>query len=381
MMRSSALRILRDRIALFFLLVLPVAVILIVGATVSGFGEFDVGVLDEGAGPLGADLATALDEAPALDVTYLASRDDATTVLRREVVSAVVVLPSGMDTALRQGNTVQIRVLADQASTGQVAAVTAVAGVVADHAATVQAAQFATAEAGGGFDVKLALAERLASSVPALGVELDMVDAESDFLPEGFSYSAPTMLVLFVFINAIAAGSAIIATRELGIYERMLAGPVTTRAIVAGEVAVYGTLSLFQAGLIVGIGAVLFGVDWGDPLAATVLVVLWALVGTGAGVLSGSLFRTADQATSIGPPVGIALAMLGGCMWPLEIVPRAMQVIGHAVPHAWAVDAWTTLLSRGGSLADIGTELLVLVAFATALMGIAVGRLRHRLVA
>jgi ABC-2 type transport system permease protein len=54
-------------------------------------------------------------------------------------------------------------------------------------------------------------------------VELDVVDAESDYLPEGFSYSAPTMLVLFVFINAMAGGAAMIQSRTLGIYDRMLA--------------------------------------------------------------------------------------------------------------------------------------------------------------
>jgi hypothetical protein len=59
-----------------------------------------------------------------------------------------------------------------------------------------------------------------------------VVDAESDSLPEGFSYSAPTMLVLFVFINAMAGGAAMIQSRTPGIYDRMLAGPVTARAIV-----------------------------------------------------------------------------------------------------------------------------------------------------
>ena len=32
----------------------------------------------------------------------------------------------------------------------------------------------------------------------------ETVAADSDYLPLGFGYSAPTMLVLFVFINAIA---------------------------------------------------------------------------------------------------------------------------------------------------------------------------------
>jgi len=99
--------------------------------------------------------------------------------------------------------------------------------------------------------------------------------------------------------------------------------------------------------LIVLVGAIVFGVDWGNPLAATVLVLLWALVATGAGMLAGTLFRTPEQSLSVAPVAGILLGMLGGCMWPLEIVGTTMRQLGHIATHAWAVDAWTEVMGRG----------------------------------
>ena len=59
-MRISLLRIARDRTALFFMVLLPVLVILIIGASVRGFGTFRVGVVDLGAGNAGRQLTTAL---------------------------------------------------------------------------------------------------------------------------------------------------------------------------------------------------------------------------------------------------------------------------------------------------------------------------------
>ena len=59
----------------------------------------------------------------------------------------------------------------------------------------------------------------------------------------------------------------------------------------------------------------------------------FALVATGVGMLGGSVLRNAEQATSIGPPVGIALGMLGGCMWPLAIVPEPMRVSATCSPR------------------------------------------------
>ena len=62
-----------------------------------------------------------------------------------------------------------------------------------------------------------------------------------------------------------------------------------------------------QSALIVIVGAVVFGVSWGNPLAAALLVITWALVGAGAGLFSGTFFRTPEQASAIGPTAGIAL--------------------------------------------------------------------------
>jgi ABC-2 type transport system permease protein len=71
--------------------------------------------------------------------------------------------------------------------------------------------------------------------------------------------------------------------------------------------------------------------------------------------------------------------MLGGCMWPLEIVPPAVRALGHLTPHAWAVDAWVVLLSRGGGLLDILRQLAVLLAFAVGQLVLASMRLRRSL--
>ena len=203
---------------------------------------------------------------------------------------------------------------------------------------------------------------------------------ETTGMPAGYSYSAPTMLVLFEFLNAEASGAAIIQTRKYGVFARALATPIRPRDLVLGEGLCNLALALIQSVLIVVVGAVMFDVSWGDPAAAVALVVVWALVGTGAGMVSGTLFRTPEQATAIGPAVGIAFGMLGGCMWPLEIVPQSARLAGHAFPHAWAVDAWTNLLSRGCGLAEIGGYLGILAAYAVGLLAIASIRLRRSLV-
>jgi ABC-2 type transport system permease protein len=378
--RLSLRRFARDRTATFFVVILPVVVIVVIGATVRGFGDFRVAVVDLDDGRLATEVVRSLEAAPGIDVTRFDAVDPARTSVRRAETSLAVVVPRGFSAELAAGRPATVAMVGDRASSTYQAAASTASSAIADVSARAQAAAFAVDEAGASFDHALDLSAGAAARATPIEVSTTSVDATSNVLPEGFSYSAPTMLVLFVFINALAAGATLIENRRLGVYERMAAGPVRRRSIIAGETLGYLAVALVQSALIVVVGRVAFGVSWGDPVAAFALIVTWALVGTGAGVLSGTLFRTPEQASSIGPALGVAFGMLGGCMWPLEIVSPVMRTLGHVAPHAWAVDAWTELLSRGGGLVAIAPQLAVLAGFAAVLLVAATSRLRHRLV-
>jgi linearmycin/streptolysin S transport system permease protein len=178
----------------------------------------------------------------------------------------------------------------------------------------------------------------------------------------------------------VAGAAGLIEARRLGVTRRLLATPTTVTTILFGETLGRFAIALVQGMIIFLVGWLLFGVDWGDPPAALLLTVTFALVATGVGMLLGSVLRNAEQATSIGPPVGIALGMLGGCMWPLAIVPAPMRAFGHLFPQAWAMDGFIALIARDASLAGIARELAVLAAFAAVLLALATWRLRRALV-
>ncbi len=376
---ASLRRVARDRVALFFMIVLPIVVIVIVGATARGFNTYRVGVVNLGAGATGQALTHQLEHTGGLAVHVEPSVSAASDAVRRSQIDVALVLPVGMDRELQEGHTVQVGLLNEQANSAQQAAAAAVQAAIARYGGRVQAAQFATTHNGRSYAANTATASALQQTTPKVVAHGVSADANQQILPQGYNYSAPTMLVLFIFINALAGAAIIVENRRLGMYERMLSGPVRVSSVIFGEAASFGVIALVQAVLIVAVGAFVFGVSWGNPLAATVLIVDWALVGAGAGMLAGTVFRTPEQASAIGPALGIAFGMLGGCMWPLAIVGSTMRTVGHIAPQAWAVDAWTDLLSRHGTVATIAPQLLVIATFALGFLGLAWLRLRHKL--
>jgi ABC-2 type transport system permease protein len=381
-MAGSALRRLaRDRLALFFIVLLPVVIILIIGVT---FGDaasqrLPVGVVDQGAGRLGNELRAGLEASPALDARAYADVDGLRKAVRRGVVSAGVVLPAGYDRALRAGDQAQVTFVVDQTRPAPFPVRSAVAAVVARQAAQVKAARFAAEQEAVPFDAALDRARAVAAGQAAVRVEATTIGGRADALPTGFNYTAPANLVLFVFITSLAGAAGLIEARRLGVTRRLLATPTTASTILAGEALGRFAIALLQSLIIFGVGWLVFGVDWGDPVAALLLVVVFALVATGVGMLIGSVLRNAEQATSIGPLVGIGLGMLGGCMWPLAIVPAPMRAVGHLFPHAWAMDAFIALIAKGEDVAGIAPQLAVLAGFAAALLALATWRLRKAL--
>jgi ABC-2 type transport system permease protein len=375
-------RLARDRLALFFVVLLPVVIILVIGITFgdAGSDRLPVGVLDQGGGPLGAELRADLATSPALEPRGYDDPDALRKAVRRGVVAAGVVVPAGYDRALRAGRDAEVTFVVDQTRSAPAAVRSAVAAAVTRQAAMVRAARFAAGTAGVSFDAALARARTLSGEQEQVRVEATTIGGREDALPSGFNYTAPSNLVLFVFITSLAGAAALIEERRLGVTRRMLAAPTTASTILLGETLGRFLVALLQGLIVFVVGWLVFGVDWGDPPAALLLVTVFALVGTGAGMLFGSVLRTAEQATSIGPPVGIALGMLGGCMWPLAIVPEPMRLAGHLFPHAWAMDAFIDLISEDAGLAGIAGQLAVLAGFAAVLLAVATWRLRRTLV-
>jgi ABC-2 type transport system permease protein len=379
----TLLRLARDRLALFFVVLLPVVIILVVGLTFAEAGSerLPVGVLDQDGGPLGAELQAELATSPALEPRGYDGLDALRKAVRRGVVAAGVVVPAGYDQALRaEGADAQVTFVVDQTRSVPAAVRSAVAAAVSRQAAIVQAARFAEGTAGVSFDAALARARALSGEQEQVRVESTTIGGRENALPSGFNYTAPSNLVLFVFITSLAGAAALVEERRLGVTRRMLAAPTTVSTILFGETLGRFLVALLQGLIIFVVGWLVFGVDWGDPPAALLLLTVFALVGTGAGMLFGSVLRTAEQATSIGPPVGIALGMLGGCMWPLAIVPEPMRLAGHLFPHAWAMDAFIDLIAEDAGLAGIAGKLAVLAGFAAVLLALATWRLRRALV-
>lgn len=369
-------RVLRDRTATFFIFVFPFVIILAIGAVFGSSFTPALGVVSNDSGPAGQDLLTRLERTDGIRVRTFDGRQALTTAVERGQVEAGLVIPAGYDRGIHDGRTVELPYIARPTGPGSEGRLI-VAGVVDRQAIELRAARFAEQEGVAPFDTALATARTVAARVPFVTVQAST--AGGDELAGTFDYGAAQELLLFIFVISLAASSMLIETRRLGVSRRMLASPMSSTTLIIGEGLGRFAIALFQGLLIVGVTIVLFGVDWGDPLATGAVVVLFSLVGTGAAMLMGSVLRNAQQAGSFGIFFGLVLAALGGCMVPLEVFPPAMRTVAHITPHAWALDAFGKILGEGAGIGGVALELAALAVYAGALLALASSLFRRRL--
>lgn len=373
---ANVRRMLRERSNIFFVFIFPIAIIFLIGAQFGGGVDPAIGIHADDDGDIASRIITALQATEDLDVRLFDERAELETNVERGYVQAGVFLPAGMDTQASAAQQVSVGFVARPDGAGpQLQAI--IASAVADVMRPIGAAQFAATETAASYEEALAVARRAAQVTPGIDVSVASV-GESLFAgtPGRFDLGAPQQLVLFVFLTAMAGSAVLIQTRQLGISARMLSTPTSARTIVVGEsLGRFGT-GLVQGLYIVGLTWIIFGVNWGDPLASLLVLLVFSAVGAGAGVLMGSVFSNDQQAAGVGIIASLGLAALGGAMLPIELFGDTMRRIAHATPHAWAIDAYSELIRRGGGVGDILRELAVLAGYAAVLLSLAAWRLR-----
>ncbi|HYO42386.1 MAG TPA: ABC transporter permease [Candidatus Limnocylindrales bacterium] len=375
--RVNLLRQVRDRSDLFFVFVLPTIIIVALGLQFGGTSRARLGVVAPTGDAAAEALVAAIEEdGTRFEIRRVADEDALVDQVERGQVEAGIAIPDGFTAALQGTGTVEIRYLGttDALAAGLQAPV---AAEVAKLGAITTATRIAVDEGLGDWPTAQAAAEAGYETVPGVEVSVALVGEPGIFAGfSQFTFGASTQLILFMFLTSMTAAGRLVHTKQLGVSRRMVSTPTSVWTIVAGEALGRYLVALLQAAYIVAVTAIVFGVSWGDPLAAGVIIALFGLVAAGAAMLVGALSHNADQASSLGVFAGLALGALGGCMIPWQMMPDVMQSIARLIPHSWALLGLQELVRTGGGLSTVAPNVAVLAVYGVVLMGLAGWRFR-----
>jgi ABC-2 type transport system permease protein len=193
-----------------------------------------------------------------------------------------------------------------------------------------------------------------------------------------FQLTVPGNAVLFGFFIALTCALGFAEERRSGTWRRLLAAPVPAWKLLVAKLVPYVALGLIQVGTLFAIGVFAFGMKiYGSVPALAVLTLGVSCCATALGLLIASFSATEKQISSLGSVLILIMGLVGGCMFPRALMPHAMQQVGLAVPHGWALDGYYALLvHQGAGFADVLPQIGAVFGFAAAFALIGLRRFR-----
>lgn len=172
----------------------------------------------------------------------------------------------------------------------------------------------------------------------------------------------------------------IVGERESGTFEQTLSLPTSTLEIVLGKLLPLVVVSYVLLALAVLGSGVVFGL-WprGSWFGIALVTLPFVLATLAIGVFVSALARNSAQAVFISVFFIMPSFVLSGVMYPYELMPPAVRVLGGVFPLRWYQIALRRLVSRGAGIEDVAVPCLALLTIFAVLLGGIRWRLKPRL--
>ena len=345
------IQLFRDRLLAPFVLLGPLSELLMVAwSTSQGIEHLPTAVLDLDHSHASRGLITAMANTETFDPYFVESLDQITMEIDRGRALAAWVIPPNFERQLldADGEPAQVQLVVDgaDAMAAQTAAEVA-GGLVASYGQEITAQPLAAGALQAPLDM-------------SLRVWFNEEMKESNYMiPSELGFIAAA-------IAAMVASMAIARERELGTLEQLLVTPLRSMELVVGKSVLAVALGYTEFLLMLAAVVWLFDVPMRGSLPLLMAVALfYMIVELGWGLMISAIARTQMQALLIAFAVIMVMVLFCGYAFPVDTMPRLMQVIANFFPLKHWLIIFRGILLKGAGLKVFWRELLAIAGLGT----------------
>jgi ABC-2 type transport system permease protein len=379
-----------DRTEILFFLILPVVFTFLLsgGASQGSDSPTPLLVVDEDGSKLASEFASALIENRTID-PQIVSFSEAERAFADKKAPAWLIIPSGFESGLLSGGESRLELRKTPNNLRADAADQAIRTAVSEFDRSLGVARSSVVEAEllasfsneqervDYFNSSLTAAKDAFSLVPNK-VEVNWPEKISTTSYDPVAQASAGQLVTWVFIPLLGISGLFANERNQKTLERLLSTPTHKATFLLGTIAGQLGLAIVQIGILIGFGALILNVDWGrSPSGLAVMALSFSLASVAFGTMLGTFVKTEKQASNLSIMLGMVMALLGGCWYPLELFPQVLQTAVKVLPTTWAMQGFSGLVMRGQDLTEILPSAMVLVVFALLFFIVGVKRFKY----
>ncbi|PFG41180.1 ABC-2 type transport system permease protein [Georgenia soli] len=361
----------RDRSVIIFAVVVPLALMVVFNLVFGGTEELELEPVTVAAAvpdddELGRVVVAALGEVGAPEVTVQdVDAAEVRGLAEAGTVQLGIVVPEGFSEALARGEGPVLQLVEGDDAGIETDILVAVVQGVLDQLAAGTAAAAAAGELGLTHEQVATVARQAATAGPA--VTLAEGEASDEQLSGGATLVAGQAGLFLLFTVGFGVLS-LVAEREQGTLARLRSMPMRPGLVVAAKALVGFVLGVVATTVLLVAGSLMFGVNFGAPLAVGVLVVCAVTAATSLMLVVARLARTAEQANIVQSILAIALGTAAGAFFPLTATGVVGQLLDLNPVAAFIRGLGIT--SGGGGLGDIGVPVAYMLGFAVVVVAL-----------
>lgn len=181
--------------------------------------------------------------------------------------------------------------------------------------------------------------------------------------------------IQFLLFALSSSAAALFYERDRGIFQRILAGPVSRSQILWSKF-LYGTsLGFLQLVILFIGGRLLYGIDIENHLGFLALVsITVAATCTAFGMLLASIVTSMEAASGLATFVILLMCSVGGAWFPVSLMPEVIQIFSKLTIVYWAMDGFDRVLWLDATFMELVPTLAILTTSTLVVMGFAVWR-------
>lgn len=353
--KANLLRFFRDKVYIFFMLILPVMFLMIFGMLYSSdFTSFNVAIFNNSSSELSETVVDTMTAEGGIIVRAdVANRAEAEEQLIRGEVNAIVELPAdfGMvsEAGLPGG---QIEVIYGQGSEQVGQAVAALMNGIASE-----------------------LNSQVTGQHPSFTVKPEVLNKQG---LSNFDYVFAGLLGYTVLtIGLMGIANVLPGDKESGATKRLRATTIQPYQLVFGYALTFLAIGVLIFIIMISLGLIVFDFSMrGNWLVFAVFAAIATIMMMGFGLAVGGWAKTEAQASALANLIMFPMMFLSGVFFPLFMMPELVQNIAGFIPLTPIVEGIRLIITENYSLIDVAPQLGLIAAWGVIIYAVAIKTFR-----
>ncbi|HEY0757078.1 MAG TPA: ABC transporter permease [Ktedonobacteraceae bacterium] len=393
--KKDLLQTIRDRSSIFFILIMPIIFITVMGLTLgnafgnSGAIQVTVAMNNQDDGFVGQNIAKYLNintKTLQLNLKNYSTADQVTTAVAdtKSGVDAGVVIPAGATDALLKdvenhqptnnlikfyslpGTNNQPTLIAQQILNTIISSM--VTSEYAGNAAVQQVNQ--VCNAAGNHCAPATINPQTISQAVGQAVGAAAQTSPVEALTAGqvvkvssFDLYVPGYAIFFALFSINSVAGSILQEKEDGTFRRLLIAPIRKYSLLGGKLLAQFILTTLQMLILFAFGYIFFHIHINNPLAVGLLILGTSFGVTGLGILLVSIVKSRRQLNPVVTIVTLVSSVISGIFFPSWLLPSWLQQFSHITLPAWAAEGLNNVMIYGKDLNYVLPDILGLFAY------------------